>query len=858
MSTINAFFEERLRKSQSHVERIELLNDPECPSWLIRTLCFEDAEAEVIQAAMSHPRCFASWRKRAEKRLNYMAGIRKYKESDLVKILTDHNHFTRAQLAEDIDCPLDVLQSFCEKEEIKDVVKAAVTNPFCKDEWVKIALYRFPSLESEGALVTRKRRLDAIIQMEEIAELEVEGSLLTKGDRDQIILDHIKKRDKLNHAESHLGVFEDTSELYYKNKEIQWADTNKCRVALVMAPSWGVLFPPYNLAKLTGMLRKHDYSVKVYDSNIRSFHFLQNTLGEDYWRSERYFLWTIKENFDKYLLPHLQDIFWDIIRDIVVSNPKVIGFSLYSTNKYAALYIMKEIRYLLPDVCIIVGGPEVATGGASKQFTDNNLINYVFVGEAEENLLFLLENLPTEYPILEEVGNTDSKIDLDTYAYPDYTDYVLSNYLHKDGVSIETSRGCVAQCSFCAETYFWKFRNMTPARVLEEMEYQMNTHDVSRFWFVDSLANGNIKSFRKLVDLINEKELGINWNSYARCDGRMDEEFILKIAQSGCTCLSFGVESGSQKVLHDMRKKIELWEIENNLRDSFNAGIFVHANWMIGFPTEEPIDQLHSWQLLYNCRKWIHAISPGFTAGPATASHMDTDWQVYGIQWKEQVWDNRFLNNWWTKDYQNTNLHRFIRLKLTHIWFEITKDHSGSIIINSQRYDKIKDFYNFAVKNNPKIEYIPPDEFVKLDRLDKLEFKNTIANEYFTIAYCLWIYYGACHFEFICDQTVDKEQFGNFLSNMYDCKLIFDIDETGEYTFTLEHTFQHDSPDAESAVLLQEERARLDQSFTMSYYDSGNIHNWVSPEKQTKETVHEQYRNKKKVFQIIQETITNE
>ena len=45
------------------------------------------------------------------------------------------------------------------------------------------------------------------------------------------------------------------------------------------------------------------------------------------------------------------------------------------------------------------------------------------------------------------------------------------------------------------------------------------------------------------------------------------------IKATGCTTLSFGVESGSQKVLDDMKKKVKIWEIENNLRDGHKAGM---------------------------------------------------------------------------------------------------------------------------------------------------------------------------------------------------------------------------------------------------------------------------------------------
>ena len=91
------------------------------------------------------------------------------------------------------------------------------------------------------------------------------------------------------------------------------------------------------------------------------------------------------------------------------------------------------------------------------------------------------------------------------------------------------------------------------------MQYQIDTYGTRRFWFVDSLANGAFKEFKNLVNMIIDKKLDIRWNSYARCDGRMDLELFQKIADSGCMSLSFGVESGSEKVLDDMKKKVKVW-----------------------------------------------------------------------------------------------------------------------------------------------------------------------------------------------------------------------------------------------------------------------------------------------------------
>lgn len=649
-------------------------------------------------------------------------------------------------------------------------------------------------------------------------------------DRDQVIREHILKEDKLDHANSHLGDAK-PQDITFSSIDKPWSDATKYRIALIMTPAWGVLFPPYNLAKLTGLLREYDYSTKVYDLNIESY----QSLDKDYWRGENYFLWTIKENFNEKILPNIKPLFDKVIQEIVEANPKVIGFSIYNTNIHATEYVVNELKRLLPNSCFIAGGPEVATGPS----LDYLPFNYEFVGEAEETFLSLLENIPQEYELHKKIGSTDSKLKLEKYPFPDYSDYNLANYQHPDGVSIETSRGCVAQCSFCAETYFWKFRSNTPERVVEELEYQIKKYGVKRFWFVDSLVNGNLKVFEKIIDLILEKKLDIKWNSYARCDGRMTKEFIQKIKDSGCTCISYGVESGSQKVLLDMRKKVDIWEIENNLKHGQEAGLFNHVNWIIGFPTEEPIDFLHSLQLLANARKHIGAISPGFGAGPAMFSHMATDWKVYNMASDQYLNDKTFLDSWYTEDYKNTILHRFIRIKLFHFWLDILTDYADSIIINSQQYHNINDYYTFKT-SNPCQEYLNYDNFVNLNKFE--DFKGSIANEYLSISYGLFMYFKGFELSVKFSPAMDKPTFGDWLVNDYTSKFYISVKDNGDYKLRLSHLFRHDT---------EHEIALKDQSFAQLIEIEGNFNDFTSNILQIKETVHEQYRDKKKVITIL-------
>ena len=575
---------------------------------------------------------------------------------------------------------------------------------------------------------------------------------------------------------------------------------------------------------------------------------LNSILDSDYWRGEQYFLWTVKENFEREILPYLKSTFDNTIDEIVLANPKVIGFSAYNTNVHAIEYVITELKKRLPDACYIAGGPEVATGAT----LDNLPFNYLFKGEAEETFLNLLENLPEEYPMRQMMGTTDSKLKLENFPFTDYSDYDLSLYQHPDGVSIETSRGCVAQCSFCAETYFWKFRSNTPERVVEEMEHQIKEYNVKRFWFVDSLVNGNLKVFERIIDLIIERKLNIKWNSYARCDGRMDKEFIKKIYDSGCTCISYGVESGSQKVLNDMRKKVEVWEIENNLRHGREVGMFNHVNWILGFPTEEPIDYLHSMQLVANCRKDISAISPGFGAGPAMASHMATDWKVYDVTGDNFLWEETFLQSWYTTDYKNTILHRFIRIKLFHVWLEVLSKHAGSKIENGQRYSNISDFYTFKKPkklffNRDVKDYCEYDNHVVLGRFNE---NMGVANEYLALAYALYQYFGNYELTVEFDPKKDFDTFGSWLANDYTANFTISVSSNGNYNLVIDHKFKHQSLDS-SKSYTHETQVR-DKSFTEVIKESGNFKDWISTESQTKDSVHPQY-NKKKVIPINKE-----
>lgn len=674
----------------------------------------------------------------------------------------------------------------------------------------------------------------------------MEENELKSEDRDQVILHIIEQdRKRLNHANSHLGdlsVRPKTVTYWSEQKEKRntrgyeyWSEfkrsliTNES-ISFVMAPAWGVIFPPYNLARLTGLLRHYGYTVHNHDINVAAYHYLKDTYNVDYWDSQNYFKWE-QPVYREEVHPILKPLLDEYIQKILADGTNFIGFSLYLTNLLPTLYMIERIKQLSPEKVIIVGGPEAFNTWFDDLVHNTHglprgLINYVIRGEGEQELLTLLEN----YNVLPQsddvtyLGGLKSSLDLNQLPFPDYDDFDLNLYQHQDGVSIETSRGCVAKCTFCAETHFWRYRWRESNRVLDEMKYQVSKYGINRFWFVDSLANGNFKEFKNLVEDLAESDLDIRWNSYARCDGRMDADMFKNIAKSGCISLSFGVESGSEKVLADMKKNIKVWEIENNLRDAKAAGISSHVNWVVGFPTERPQEWLHSLHVLHNTRKWIYAISPGMTCGDAAFSDLNLNWKKYEMQWKEKPWDNTFMSNWFTKDYKNTIIHRFLRLKFMNIWLRMSQDYAGATLFNGQNRKNITDFYTFKrLTEDPVTEYVPQTVNKNLDYffsdINNIErLKTGLANEYLVIPWMIYQVYGPFEFTMSTDPEKDLPEFGGFIGSHYYSDFKCSVDATGRLKLYLKHKFEHKTAREDTSVKYHE-IVREDMSFDWDEYN---------------------------------------
>jgi radical SAM superfamily enzyme YgiQ (UPF0313 family) len=554
------------------------------------------------------------------------------------------------------------------------------------------------------------------------------------------------------------------------------------RLALILMPEWGVYFPPYNLSRLSSVARAAGYSVSVWDLNIRAYHYMRGRLDFDPWDPAREFYW-LEEQYEKELHPHLEPAYREYLKEIVASNPDVIGFSLYYTNETNSRWMVQELRKLLPGVKIVAGGPQAY----SLSMETAAYFDHVVQGEGEQILLDLLEQIEKGQTVNEHflIQPKNIRLNLDSFPFPDYTDYDLNLYQVPNGSSSEFSRGCVAQCVFCTEVHFWKYRGRMSNSVLDEIEYQYHKHGSDNIWFIDSLVNGNLNELRAFALGVVERGLKIKWQGYARCDRRMDLDFYRDLKASGCESLDYGIESGSPRVLSDMKKYITVDDIEENLTSGAAVGIHANTNWIIGFPTEETTDFAKTLSLVWRIRnKNILSLRPGLTMILSPGAEISTNQDQYSIAKID------YMGNWTTKNMLNTKLHRMIRQKNFLIFLSN---------LNSRRYiygferPRLGELYTVTFKS--KIQHdIDYEEFnYNIISTGINRFADSVVNEIWALLRTLWRARGAFKIAIKNDPELDLKEWGQRLGCNYTGYHNFSIDDDGSWTADFYYNFVQDA-----------------------------------------------------------------
>ena len=293
-------------------------------------------------------------------------------------------------------------------------------------------------------------------------------------------------------------------------------------------------------------------------------------------------------------------------------QPDVIG--LY-TNLMTKLNVLRLIRFVkneksLSHTKIILGGPEVRNH--ARAFLDHGA-DALVIGEGEETMLELVKVFEGKSGIsIAEVKSAAWKNEsgeivfnaerpllkaIDDLPLPARDAINLQLYFDawknahgQSTISVSTMRGCPYTCKWCSRAvYGLSYRRRSPKIVVDELQALQAAYRFDTIWFVDDVFTVSHKWLKDFADEVEKRSLKIRYEIITRAD-RMNEEVIDLLVKSGCYRVWIGAESGSQKIIDAMDRRVDVKQVREMIRLARKKGLEAGTFIMLGYPGETQED----------------------------------------------------------------------------------------------------------------------------------------------------------------------------------------------------------------------------------------------------------------------------
>jgi len=329
------------------------------------------------------------------------------------------------------------------------------------------------------------------------------------------------------------------------------------------------VYPPLNLLYLAASLREKGYAASVLDANAMRM-------------SDEEITGAVRE-----------------------ASSALVGIPLYSE-------ILRQVRALArlaksASACkLVFGGPHASAvpGQVLTQFPE---ADFLLTGEAEETLPRLTGAVRDHRPMddipglwhrrgsqMVQITARAGRPDIDRIP-PPARDLVEEPYRRKRYYTIMvrtrpvdtimTSRGCPFRCHFCYNNNY-QYRGRSPESVLDELT-RIRERGIRNVEIVDDHFTTDRSRAMRIFDLVIQEKLGISFRIKSRVDV-VDEELLRKARRAGAYLISYGMESGVQRLLDAMNKRTRLEDNARACQLTRRLGMSVHSSWIVGYPGETP------------------------------------------------------------------------------------------------------------------------------------------------------------------------------------------------------------------------------------------------------------------------------
>jgi len=284
-----------------------------------------------------------------------------------------------------------------------------------------------------------------------------------------------------------------------------------------------------------------------------------------------------------------------ILKEIFEKKPDVVGFSCYIWNINMILDIAENLKKVLPECLIFLGGPEVSF--ESEEFLkSHSFIDLVIRGEGEKTFFDLSHAILENSPFNNIKGITYRK-DNEIFINPPQDDLnpaeIPFTYESFDDVQnriiyYESQRGCPYNCQFCLSSIDGKVRFLPEERVINDLNYFIN-NKVKQVKFVDRSFNCNKKHCHTIWKHIMDNDNGVtNFHMEVEAHTLTDEEIsFLSAARKGLFQFEIGVQSTNENTLKAVCRNPDFETLKKKILKIKEAGnIHIHLDLIAGLPYE--------------------------------------------------------------------------------------------------------------------------------------------------------------------------------------------------------------------------------------------------------------------------------
>lgn len=291
------------------------------------------------------------------------------------------------------------------------------------------------------------------------------------------------------------------------------------------------------------------------------------------------------------------------------NKPKIVAIYTNLMTKINVIKLVKELKSKTN-----YGNPKVILGGPDITYNIENYLktgaDFLVIGEGEQTSLELYQAIlnNTDFSNIDGIAysqngkviKTSERTKMKSLAdlplpnrnaidFQPYLD-TWKKYHKNSSMTVSTQRGCPYTCKWCSTAVYGQSYRRRPAKmVVNELKMLKETYNPDAIWFVDDVFTVSHKWIREFHEEMKRVQFSIPFECITRAE-RLNDEILDLLEEIGCFRIWIGAESGSQKIIDAMDRRVDVDVVKQAIQKTNKKGIESGTFIMVGYPGEDQTD----------------------------------------------------------------------------------------------------------------------------------------------------------------------------------------------------------------------------------------------------------------------------